>query len=326
VFDECHIFSDDDITFRPAIKELVSLFQFNVRLVFLTATLPVSQELPFWQLLGLHRVPVRTIRADTTRHNLAYIVSYVQSNDRLAEIERHVRLLAKGKIIIYCRRKQTVTTLAAQLSCPYYFSSYEGKKASLEDFVAAEQGMIVTTNALGLGVDIPDVRAVIHYDCPDSLVAYAQESGRAGRDGKESQCILFAEAPVTTPTTSYEQKKRSFAAITSCSTDVWLQRYISTPGSAVCRRTTLSEYLDGVVRDKGCQDSASCDVCIARVAWPRTSAAIQETQLPIDRYIFRSQERSLDYVRHEFQASQAADSNQREHIVRFLASISATCF
>jgi superfamily II DNA helicase RecQ len=174
-----------------------SLFQFNVRLVFLTATLPVSQELPFWQLLGLHRVPVRTIRADTTRHNLAYIVSYVQSNDRLAEIERHGRLLAKGKIIIYCRRKQTVTTLAAQLSCPYYFSSYEGKKASLKDFVAAEQGMIVTTNALGLGVDIPNVRAVIHYDCPDSLVAYAQESGRAGRDGKESQCILFAEAPVT---------------------------------------------------------------------------------------------------------------------------------
>jgi superfamily II DNA helicase RecQ len=186
VFDECHIFSGDDITFRLAIKELVSLFQFNVRLVFLTATLPVSQELPFWQLLGLHRVPVRTIRADTTRHNLAYIVSYVQSNDRLAEIERHVRLLAKGKIIIYCRRKQTVTTLAAQLSCPYYFSSYEGKKASLEDFVAAEQGMIVTTNALRLGVNIPDVRAVIHYDCPDSLVAYAQESGRAGRDGKES--------------------------------------------------------------------------------------------------------------------------------------------
>ena len=90
VFDECHIFSDDDISFRPAIKELVSLFQFGVRLVFLTATLPVSQELPFWRLLGLQRVPVRTIRADTTRHNLEYSVSYVRSTDRMAEIERHI--------------------------------------------------------------------------------------------------------------------------------------------------------------------------------------------------------------------------------------------
>ncbi|THV80043.1 hypothetical protein D6D27_08852 [Aureobasidium pullulans] len=237
VFNECHIFSDDDITFRPAIKELVSLFQFN-----------------------------------------------------------------------------TATTLAAQLGCPYYFSSYEDKKASLEDFVAAEQGVIVTTNALGLGIDIPNVRAVIHYDCPDSLIAYAQESGRAGRDGKESRCILFVGEPSATRTASYKQRKRSFAAIASHSLDVWLQRYISTPDSAVCRRTTLSEYLDGVVRDKGCQDSAGCDVCTAGAAWPRTSAAVQEMQSPIDRHIFRSQERSQDFVRHEFQASQAADSNQRQRI------------
>jgi superfamily II DNA helicase RecQ len=326
VFDECHIFSDDDITFRPAIKELVSLFQFNVRLVFLTATLPVSQELPFWQLLGLQRVLARTVRADTTRRNLAYTVSYVPLHDRLAEMERYIQLAAKAKIIIYCRRKQTATTLAAQLGCPYYFSSYEDKKASLEDFVAAEQGVIVTTNALGLGIDIPNVRAVIHYDCPDSLIAYAQESGRAGRDGKESRCILFVGEPSATRTASYKQRKRSFAAIASHSLDVWLQRYISTPDSAVCRRTTLSEYLDGVVRDKGCQDSAGCDVCTAGAAWPRTSAAVQEMQSPIDRHIFRSQERSQDFVRHEFQASQAADSNQRQRIVRFLASISATCF
>ncbi|THV64024.1 hypothetical protein D6D28_10221 [Aureobasidium pullulans] len=215
VFDECHIFSDDDINFRPAIKELVALFQFGVRLVFLTATLPVSQELPFWRLLGLQRVPVRTIRADTTRHNLEYIVSYVRSTDRTAEIERWVQLIEAGKTIIYCRRKQTVTIVAAQLGCAYYFSSYEDKKASLEEFVAAEKGIIVTTNALGLGIDIPDVRAVIHYDCPDSLVAYGQESGRAGRD------------------------------------DFWLQRYIGTPGQEVCRRTVLSEYLDGIQRSDG---------------------------------------------------------------------------
>ncbi|CAC9888840.1 unnamed protein product, partial [Aureobasidium pullulans] len=124
VFNECHIFSDDDITFRPAIKELVSLFQFNQR---------------NWA------APTTSPRTRTRR-------------------------------------------------------------ASLEDFVAAEQGVIVTTNALGLGIDIPNVRAVIHYDCPDSLIAYAQESGRAGRDGKESRCILFVGEPSATRTASYKQR------------------------------------------------------------------------------------------------------------------------
>ncbi|KAI4844030.1 hypothetical protein E4T44_06427, partial [Aureobasidium sp. EXF-8845] len=236
VFDECHIFSDDDINFRPAIKELVTLFQFGVRLVFLTATLPVGQELPFWRLLGLQRVPVRTIRADTARHNLEYVVSYVRSTDRIAEIERHIQLPEAGKTIIYCRRKQTVITVAAQLGCTYYFSSYEDKKASLEGFVAAEKGIIVTTNALGLGIDIPDVRAVIHYDCPDSLVAYGQESGRAGRDGEPSRCILFIEEP-SSPVASYEQGKRSFGAVDLRSADFWLQRYIGIQASSVQPRT-----------------------------------------------------------------------------------------
>lgn len=190
-------------------------------------------------------MPVRTIRADTSRHNLEYMVSYAKPTDRVAEIERHMRLLESGKIIIYCQRKQTVTTLATRLGCPYYFSSYEGKRAGLEEFITAERGVIVATNALGLGIDIPDVRVVIHYDCPDSLVAYGQESGRAGRDGKPSRCVLFAQEAIPPPTL-YEHGKRPFSAVDSRSLDHWLQRYIGTPGQAVCRRTVLSEHLDGI--------------------------------------------------------------------------------
>ena len=366
VFDECHIFSDDDINFRPAIKELVTLFQFGVRLVFLTATLPVGQELPFWRLLGLQRVPVRTIRADTTRHNLEYVVSYVRStDDRIAEIERYIQLLEAGKTIIYCRRKQTVITVAAQLGCTYYFSSYEDKKASLEGFVAAEKGTIVTTNALGLGIDIPDVRAVIHYDCPDSLVAYGQESGRAGRDGGPSRCILFVEEP-SSPATSYEQGKRSFGAVDLRSADFWLQRYIGIQGQEVCRRTVLSEYLDGVQRSDGCRGSSvRCDVCIASsVHQPRTQQdttsrrrsyggkaqlRTQQQQTMTGRrdstsgtgsigssnsspsssgefHVYQAQGRALDLVRHELQASQVEMETTRESIVRFLASMDQRCF
>ena len=185
--------------------------------------------------------------------------------------------------------------------------------------------MIVATNALGLGIDIPDVRVVIHYDCPDSLVAYGQESGRAGRDGKPSRCVLFAQEAIPPPTL-YEHGKRPFGAVDSRSLDHWLQRYIGTPGQAVCRRTVLSEHLDGIQRDDGCRGSAGCDVCTANRAQARTEGVADSPATRRDDSVFRSQERALDLVRQEVQASRAESNTQRERIVRFLSTISTACF
>ena len=194
-------------------------------------------------------MPARTIRADTTRYNLAYVVSYVHPEERAALVEQEAGLLKGGKMIVYCRQKQTVAGLAARLGCPCYFSSYEDKKASMERFVAAREGVIVATNALGLGIDVPNVRVVIHYDCPDTLVSYAQESGRAGRDGQPARCILLVGGP-NAPAHSYEaqqrQGKRPFASLDAPQADLWLQEYIGTPDRPACRRTTLSRYLDGI--------------------------------------------------------------------------------
>ena len=75
----------------------------------------------------------------------------------------------------------------------------------------------MATNALGLGIDIPSVRSVIHYDAPDTLVAYIQESGRAGRDGEVSSYLLFADP--RNNSIRYTSRKRTYSEIKSINTN-----------------------------------------------------------------------------------------------------------
>jgi superfamily II DNA helicase RecQ len=98
-----------------------------------------------------------------------------------------------GKLIVYGNSKPKVKSFAEQLDCHAYHADAMGKASMLADFMAGKQRVIVATSALGMGMDIPDVRCIIHIDWPFTMLDYAQESGRAGRDGLRSEAVLIVQ-------------------------------------------------------------------------------------------------------------------------------------
>jgi len=154
-----------------------------------------------------------------------------------------------------------VKVMADILGCEAYYHGQLDKEGVLERFRQPGPGVIVATSALGMGIDIPDIRSIIHLGRPRTLLDYAQESGRAGRDGQASEAIIIQPEGVDTvppwmkDTPVAEQQR--------------VDTYMSDGG---CRRVVLDGYLDGVVdgyQRTHCRDrhpgvgvgEAQCDVC-----------------------------------------------------------------
>ena len=134
-------------------------------------------------------------RMSFERKNLAYVVRYV--NDKEQQM-LHILKNIQGSAIVYTRSRRRTKELAtmlcnAGLSATFFHAGLENaeKDSRQKDWQADKTRIIVATNAFGMGIDKPDVRIVIHADCPDSIEAYFQEAGRAGRDGKKAYAILL---------------------------------------------------------------------------------------------------------------------------------------
>ena len=129
----------------------------------------------------------------------------------------------EGKFIIYSTRVQRVKELATALEYEAYFRCVGDKKMMFNRIIQAECPIIVATNVLGLGIDIPNIRAVIHVDGPRSMRDFGQESGRGGRDGQMSYSIIMVSP----------EFKHS---------DVGVNQFIQ---GQRCYRVILDDYLDG---------------------------------------------------------------------------------
>ena len=194
--DEAHCISEWGHHFRPEYRQLSALKKHfpSVPLIALTATAIPAVRKDISQQLGLS-APHECI-GSFNRKNLQYRV--LPKKDALNTLLTYVRQHKDDSGIIYCLSKKETEDLAERLrksgfpAQAYHAGLSKKVRENVQDeFIHDNAAVVCATVAFGMGIDKPDVRFVIHYDMPKSIESYFQETGRAGRDGGESECILF---------------------------------------------------------------------------------------------------------------------------------------